>query len=331
MLLFQYFHHYQSSPGWVTAHHLRCCRSVSSNTPVSFFSYSPYKFLLRAGLRAVQVVFDHRSSYMLDSLFSLSMVGMVTELASCVQFQGRVTIYFFFRCRSSYVLRRSLPMFPVFSNLSDLSQKESIKERQNIEVKRTKTKSLVAQTSVVGKLAERLVYDRLMHWLTKHSSLSPLQAGFRKGRNTCEQITVLVDAIVRSHMEEKRSVFLSFDFTAAFDRINHKILLLKLVKMGVPNVIIRWITDFLTNRKVRVEANGYFSEFRTLAKGVPQGSILGPLLYLIYVDDLCKILELEKETTTSALYADDTACVVSGSNMEEALSNAQLVLDKVDQ
>ena len=61
--------------------------------------------------------------------------------------------------------------------------------------------------------------------------------------------------------------------------------------MGVPNVIIRWITDFLTNRKVRVEANGYFSEFRTLAKGVPQGSILGPLLYLIYVDDLCKILE----------------------------------------
>ena len=82
-----------------------------------------FKFLLRAGLRAVQVVFDHRSSYMLDSLFSLSMVGMVTELASCVQFQGRVTIYFF-RCRSSYVLRRSLPMFPVFSNLSDLNQKK---------------------------------------------------------------------------------------------------------------------------------------------------------------------------------------------------------------
>ena len=75
---------------------------------------------------------------------------MVTELASCVQFQGRVTIYFL-RCRSSYVLRRSLPTFPVFSNLSDLSQKESIKERQNIEVKRTKTKSLVAQTSVTKK------------------------------------------------------------------------------------------------------------------------------------------------------------------------------------
>ena len=189
----------------------------------------------------------------------------------------------------------------------------------------------ITLTSVVGKLAERLVYDRLMHWLTKHSSLSPLQAGFRRGRNTCEQITVLVDAVVRMHMKRKRSVFLSFDFTAAFDRINHKILLLKLVKMGVPNVIIRWITDFLTNRKVRVEANGYLSEFRTLAKGVPQGSILGPLLYLIYVDDLCKILELEKETTTSALYADDTACVVSGHNMEEALSNAQIILDKVDQ
>ena len=109
-----------------------------------------FKFLLRAGLRAVQVVFDHRSSYMLDSLFSLSMVGMVTELASCVQFQGRVTIYFFPlplflrpQAEPTYVSR-------VFQFVR-LKPKESIKERQNIEVKRTKTKSLVAQTSVTKK------------------------------------------------------------------------------------------------------------------------------------------------------------------------------------
>ena len=105
---------------------------------------------MRAGLRAVQVVFDHRSSYMLDSLFSLSMVGMATELASCVQFQGRVTIYFlpmplFLRPQAepTYVSR-------VFQFVR-LKPKESIKERQNIEVKRTKTKSLVAQTSVTKK------------------------------------------------------------------------------------------------------------------------------------------------------------------------------------
>ena len=106
---------------------------------------------MRAGLRAVQVVFDHRSSYMLDSLFSLSMVGMVTELASCVQFQGRVTIYFFFplplflrpQAEPTYVSR-------VFQFVR-LKSKESIKERQNKEVKRTKTKSLEAQTSVTKK------------------------------------------------------------------------------------------------------------------------------------------------------------------------------------
>ena len=188
----------------------------------------------------------------------------------------------------------------------------------------------ITLTSVVGKLAERLVYDRLMHWLTENSALSPIQAGFRRGRNTCEQITILVDAMVNNHTKGRRSVFLSFDFTAAFDRINHRILLSKLQRMGIPTFIVRWITDFLTNRKVRVDANGHFSKFRTLSKGVPQGSILGPLLYLIYVDDLCKILSQEKETTLTALYADDTACAVFGSTMDEAISNAQRILDIVD-
>ena len=114
------------------------------------------------------------------------------------------------------------------------------------------------------------------------------------------------------------------------DRINRSLLIKKLQKMKIPNVFVSWITNFHTERFVLVESNGKSSRDRAQAKGVPQGSILGPLLYLIYVDDLCKLLSEETKTTTSALYADDTACVVSGSTKDEALLNAQHVLDIVD-
>eukprot|EP01060_Flectonema_neradi_P002523 TRINITY_DN1157_c0_g1_i5.p1 TRINITY_DN1157_c0_g1~~TRINITY_DN1157_c0_g1_i5.p1 ORF type:complete len:1254 (+),score=100.10 TRINITY_DN1157_c0_g1_i5:1717-5478(+) len=190
----------------------------------------------------------------------------------------------------------------------------------------------ITLTSVVGKLAERLVYDRLVYWLTTNSALDQIQAGFRRGRNTCEQITLLINAMVKSDKENKRVIFLSFDFSSAFDRINHQKLLVKLGRMGVPTSFIGWISSFLTKRVVRVEANGMFSKYRTQTKGVPQGSILGPLLYLIYVNDLCEVVSTgERSFLTSALYADDTACVVTGDTHERAVQNAQRILDDVDE
>eukprot|EP01060_Flectonema_neradi_P017713 TRINITY_DN2455_c0_g1_i6.p1 TRINITY_DN2455_c0_g1~~TRINITY_DN2455_c0_g1_i6.p1 ORF type:complete len:1291 (+),score=92.88 TRINITY_DN2455_c0_g1_i6:504-4376(+) len=186
----------------------------------------------------------------------------------------------------------------------------------------------ITLTSTVGKLCERIIFDRLMHWLTVNKSLSCTQAGFRRGRNTCEQITLLVNAICEARMENKRSVLLSFDFTAAFDKIDHQKLIDKMAALKIPSRFVKWVIGFLRKRSSRVEVNGCLSSYRTMTRGVPQGSIMGPLLYLLYVDDLAK--KLEGAGATSALYADDTACIATGADLEEAAGNAQRLLDIVD-
>ena len=186
----------------------------------------------------------------------------------------------------------------------------------------------ITLTSVVGKMLERIIYDRLMYWLTSNNALSSIQAGFRRGRNTCEQISLLVNALHGARKGGKSSILLSFDFTEAFDRINHVKLIAKMVAMGIPSPFIGWVANFLTRRKAKVSVNGNLSAYRTVTKGVPQGSIVGPLLYLIYVDDLAK--KLEKTGCVSALYADDTACVVSNKDFKVTYRMAQLVLGLVD-
>ena len=186
----------------------------------------------------------------------------------------------------------------------------------------------ITLTSVVGKVLERVIYDRLMYWLTQNNALSSIQAGFRRGRNTCEQISMLVNALHEASEKNKSSVLLSFDFTEAFDRINHEKLIKKMKNMRIPSPFIAWVVDFLKGRQARVSANGNLSSYRTVTRGVPQGSIIGPLLYLIYVDDLAKLLE--KTGSVSALYADDTACVVSDKDVNLTNKKAQWILGLVD-
>eukprot|EP01060_Flectonema_neradi_P037212 TRINITY_DN741_c0_g1_i4.p1 TRINITY_DN741_c0_g1~~TRINITY_DN741_c0_g1_i4.p1 ORF type:complete len:1222 (+),score=65.98 TRINITY_DN741_c0_g1_i4:1817-5482(+) len=186
----------------------------------------------------------------------------------------------------------------------------------------------ITLTSFVGKIAERMIYDRLSNWLTCNEKLSSIQSGFRRGRNTCEQVSILLDAISRSGNAGQSSVMVAFDFTAAFDRINHRILIDKMRRMGIPTQYIKWVTHFLSNREARVYVNGTFSGYRKVRRGVPQGSILGPLLYILYVDDLCRLIDVD--WATSALYADDTAVVTTGTP-REATRNAQNMIDMVAQ
>eukprot|EP01060_Flectonema_neradi_P033701 TRINITY_DN572_c0_g1_i1.p1 TRINITY_DN572_c0_g1~~TRINITY_DN572_c0_g1_i1.p1 ORF type:complete len:1069 (+),score=93.84 TRINITY_DN572_c0_g1_i1:2156-5362(+) len=184
----------------------------------------------------------------------------------------------------------------------------------------------ITLTSVVGKVTERIIYDRLAHWLTINDKLSHIQAGFRRGRNTCEQISVLLNALSKAKNRCEKAIMVSFDFSAAFDRINHDILIRKMYNMGIPNQYINWVVQFLSQRVARVFVNGTFSDYRKVRRGVPQGSILGPLLYVIYVNDLCEAIDVD--WATSALYADDTAVVVSGT-AGEAIMNAQKIVNIV--
>ena len=134
--------------------------------------------------------------------------------------------------------------------------------------------------------------------------MSVNQGGFRKGHSTIDTIAKFTDRIMAqiNNTELTHAVFV--DFKKAFDTVDHLILLKKMANLGIKNQTLNIFRNYLSNRTQRTLANGIVSEDKPILCGVPQGSILGPLLFLIYVNDL------EKCTRTSfiKLYADDSDC-----------------------
>ena len=141
-----------------------------------------------------------------------------------------------------------------------------------------------------------------MDYLEKHNLITPYQFGCRKNRSTNEAATILVDNI-REMVDKGPLVGAVFiDLSKAFDRLSHDMLLEKLSSYGIQNGELSWITDYLFCRKQFVQIDGCCSDSNQVFAGVPQGSILAPLLFTLYFNDVidqlcrCKIL----------MYADDT-------------------------
>ena len=158
---------------------------------------------------------------------------------------------------------------------------------------------------VVSKVCERVVYNKLSHFLS--SFLSERQSGFRKGDSTSFQLTRLVqtwsEAIDRS--ECVGAVF--FDLKKAFDRVWHDGLLVKLHAAGVCGHAFKWFSSYLSHRRQQTKVDGAVLGFTSLHAGVPQGAILSPLLFLIYLNDIP-----ESPDFSVNLFADDTSAFVTG-------------------
>ena len=139
----------------------------------------------------------------------------------------------------------------------------------------------ISLTSTLCKIMERMVNSRLLWYLETHNLLSNRQSGFRKGRSTKDHILNLESSI---NKESTLAVFL--DIEKAYDMLWRKGIIIKLYNMGIYGRITKWIDNFLTDRKIQVKVNNCLSEERTLDNGVPQGSVISPLLLNIAVDDL---------------------------------------------
>ena len=159
----------------------------------------------------------------------------------------------------------------------------------------------VSLTSVICKLLERLIKDHMVDFLVKHKLLNSSQHGFLKARSCLtnmlcflEEITKWID--VRSPVD-----IIYLDFQKAFDKVPHQRLLLKLKAHGIGDSITDWIEQWLTDRRQRVVVDGEVSTWKSVLSGVPQGSVLGPILFLIYINDL------DDSITSNVLkFADDT-------------------------
>ena len=152
------------------------------------------------------------------------------------------------------------------------------------------------------KLIEKIVHNRLYGFFTREHVITENQGGFRAGHSTIDTLACFTDDILRNLNVGINTIAAFIDLRKAFDTVDHIVLLAKLEHYGTRDHNFRWLQNYLGNRKQCVRVNGVQSGLRDVVCGVPQGSILGALLFLMYVNDVCKCIK----TSKLRLYADDT-------------------------
>ena len=148
---------------------------------------------------------------------------------------------------------------------------------------------------------EHIVHSHIMHHLDNNGTLTDIQHGFRKYRSCETQLLETIDNLAKALNNREQIDSILLDFSKAFDKVCHRKLLIKLNHYGITGNIHTWITDFLHNRTQRVLVRGTFSEPIAVKSGVPQGTVLGPLLFLVYINDMPDTVK-----SKIALFADDT-------------------------
>ena len=160
---------------------------------------------------------------------------------------------------------------------------------------------------IFSKVLERAMYNRLIKYLNDNKILYSFQFGFRKNHSAVMALMILVDKVSKALENGEYALGLFIDFSKAFDTINYDILFTKLFHYGVRGCALKWFKSYLTNRKQYVVYNDTSSSLKPIVCGVPQGSILGPLLFLIYVNDLAYV----SNDLFMIMFADDTNALVS--------------------
>ena len=167
------------------------------------------------------------------------------------------------------------------------------------------------------------MYKRLAAFVNKENILYDYQFGVRSGHSTVQAVMLITDKIQRAIEDHQHSCGLFLDFSKAFDTVNHTILIRKLEKYGIRGIVKEWFKSYLCSRKQFVSVGSTSSEEQTISCGVQQGSVLGPLLFLLYINDFkncSNILDFH-------LFADDTNAFYSNKSLLdiESTINNQLI------
>ena len=171
----------------------------------------------------------------------------------------------------------------------------------------------ISLTCILCKVMEHIIASNLSTHLNKHNILYELQHWFREKRSCETQLIQLVEDLGRQLSLGKQTDLILLDFSKAFDKVNHLKLLYKLSCFGVKGNTLNWIQSFLIGRTQTVVLDGESSEEVKVTSGVPQGSVLGPLLFLLYINDLPENIQSQVR-----LFADDTAVYLTVTNMQDS-------------
>ena len=185
----------------------------------------------------------------------------------------------------------------------------------------------ISLTLTMGKVMERLVTNRLRYFAECHNLLTPFRAGFRTHRSTEDQLLRLSQAISDrfQHVLMQRTVMILIDFSRAYDKVWWDALLFKMQQMGVPTMMLRWVQAWLSNRLKWMMFDGEKSNTVILKQGVPQGSVLSPLLFFFYINDLTNGIA----QSNVSLFADDVAVWSQASGLLQAEQSLQTNLNYI--
>ena len=176
-----------------------------------------------------------------------------------------------------------------------------------------------------SKLFERCMCSRLVEFVNRFSLVSPKQYGFQKGKSTIDALVDLTEYIYAALNDKKHCLSIYVDLRKAFDTVSHEILLRKINQYGVRGLPLRWFADYLRERQQRVKVGKDLSDSRKVNVGIPQGTILGPILFLFFINDLPRVSSL----FSSILFADDATLSSTNVNYQNLIIQTNLELEKI--
>ena len=161
----------------------------------------------------------------------------------------------------------------------------------------------ISLTSLTCKILEHVVFSNFMTHFEKYNILDNAQHGFRKNRSCVSQLITTLDDFANTLKNQQQTDAILLDFSKAFDKVDHSGLLSKLELYGIRGPLLEWTSSFLVGRKQSVIVDGQTSPPSNVLSGVPQGTVLGPLFFLVYINDISRGLS---KGTTIRLFADDS-------------------------
>lgn len=176
----------------------------------------------------------------------------------------------------------------------------------------------ISLVSNISKIIEKVVKKQTLNYLENYNLLNSNQFGFRNKMGTDDAIAKLTSIIINQLDRKDKCLGVFIDLRKAFDSISHQKLLREIRKLGVGGRVLSWFGSFIDNREQRVKLNNATSEALTSCYGIPQGTVIGPLLFIMYVNSMFN-LPLKCDIVA---YADDTVVVAKGATWNEAFSNA---------
>ena len=210
------------------------------------------------------------------------------------------------KCKNEY-------MYPISLKVADVTPLHKRKEKTLLKNYRP-----VSLIPIVSKLFERNMFQQIISYIDIF--LSPYLFGYRKGRSTEQCLVIMIEMWKKALDNKKSGGAILTDLSKAFDCLNHDLLIAKLDAYGFHKDALKFILSYLKERKQRTKINGSYSTWRDLKCGVPQGSILGPLLFNIFINDIFFFIK----KTTIANYADDNTAYTTEENVDELLKTLEV-------